>query len=453
MTRRIAWAILISVWSMLLIAAITAYFSVRSILVADLDSLLYSRAISLPELVQPPGFDPARIPQYDWNDSYTINVDLTRKINEVDKPQLLSADFVTAKDGTERRLLKISARSHSKAANAVPVIVEYSGKTKHLQSLLRRTKLALFGFIALASGLSAVVVIIVSRIVLRPLKPTAALIRGIDEQSLDQRIPTKDLPDEIVPVVVQLNQLLDRLDRAFASQKRFVASASHELRTPVAALATTLELAERRHRDHDGIHATITQSLSQVQVLRLLVERLMEYVSNENLSDEQPQDVDVATLFHQCLDAAAAIGTTNGIQVARSGPRPLTCRVPPNRLRSVIMNLLVNAVEYNRPGGSVDMTWMHDGEKLRVRVSDTGYGISPEALPHVFSAFYRGDKSRQNRGGHLGLGLFIVQSHLKLMNGACRVDSKANEGASFEIEVPCPRIEAPVPAAEMVVSK
>ncbi|HEX8522611.1 MAG TPA: HAMP domain-containing sensor histidine kinase [Tepidisphaeraceae bacterium] len=448
MTRRIAIAILISVWSMLVIAAVAAYFSVRSIMVSDLDSLLYARAIALPELMQPEGFDPSRTPQYDWADTYAIKPDPTRAATPSDKPRLLSATFTNAPDGARQRTLRIAAISKPKTAGAAPVIVEYNGPTRHLDSLLRRIKLALVGFVAIATGVAAAVAVIASRMVLRPLKATANLIGVIDEQSLAERIPLTGMPKELVPVVEQLNRLLERLDRAFAGQKRFVASASHELRTPVAALSTTLELAERRLRENPPVHTTVTQCLAQVHVLRVLVERLMEYVSNDTFNEEDPQDVDVAAVFHQCLDAGAALATEKNIQIHRAGPRPLWCRIPPNRLRSVAMNLIGNAVEYNRPGGRVDMTWIHDGEKLRARVSDDGEGIPTEHLPHIFSPFYRGNKSRQQRGGHLGLGLFIVQSHVKAMNGSCRVDSRPNEGAAFEFEIPCQRIENPVVTPE-----
>ncbi len=451
MTKRIAIAILISVWSMLLIAAVVAYFSVRSILIADLDSLLYARAVALPELVHGAGADGGSAPQYDWADTYTIVPDASRPSGVISKAVLLSAGTTRGSSGQDQRTLKLAASSRFRSAGVIPVIVSYSGRMTHIDSLLNRIQIALVAFIAVAPAMAAAVAIIASRIVLRPLKSTALLVSAIDEQSLDQLIPVSGMPKELVPMVEQVNGLLTRLDRAFASQKRFVASASHELRTPVAALATTLELAERRHRESEPVHRTFSQCLAQVQVLRVLVDRLMEHISNEAPLDELPQDVDVAQLIDQCLDAASAIGSSTNVQVARSGPRPLFCRLPPNRLRSVVMNLLGNAVEHNRVGGRVEMTWMHDGEKLRARISDDGPGIAPEHVPHLFAPFYRGEKSREQNGGHLGLGLFIVHSHLKAMSGRCSVDSKPNEGAAFQFEIPCPRVSASAPNAEIAV--
>jgi signal transduction histidine kinase len=437
---------------MLLIAAVVAYVSIRSIMIADLDSLLYARAIGLPELVHAQVPDPSNPPQYDWADSYNITPDPARSIDKTSKPVLLSATFTQDADGQDQRTLQVAATSHARSGGITPVLVSYSGSMAHLNSLLNRIQLALIGFVAVATGMAAAVAIIASRIVLRPLKSTAHLIGAFDEQTLQDRIPVTGMPSELVPVVNGLNELLARLERAFANQKRFVASASHELRTPVAALATTLELAERRHREPQGLHDTMTQCLSQAHVLRVLVERLMEYVSTDTVSEEPVQDVDVSLLINQCLDAAAAIGSLKNVEIVRSGPRPIFCRVPPNRVRSVVMNLLSNAVEHNRDGGRVEMTWIHDGEKLCARISDNGPGIAPEHLPNLFAPFYRGQKSGTEKGGHLGLGLFIVHSHLKAMNGNCTVDSKLNEGAAFQVEIPCQKLQTPAPSASMVVS-
>ncbi len=452
MTRRIALAILICVWSMLLFGGVAAYFSVQSILIGDLDSLLYARAVALPELIQGGSFDPAHTPQYDWSDTYTIIHDPTRPPGKYHKPVLLDARFTQSAKGIPERTLRIAATSHSRESGPIPVIVAYSGSIAHIDLLLRRIRWALFGFVAVASLVTAAVSIRVSRLVLRPLSSTASEIGTIDEQRLSVRIPTSGMPCEFVPVVQQLNDLLERLERAFAGQKRFVASASHELRTPVAALATTLEIAERRERDPERYRQTIAQCLSQVQVLHVLVERLMEHVSDEAFNDEEPREIDVAALADQCLDAAAALGEAKNIEIVRTGPRPLWCLLPPNRMRSVIMNLLGNAVDHSHPGGRVEMTWMHDGANFRARIADDGPGIAPEHLPHLFTPFYRANKSHQQRGHHLGLGLFIVQSHLKAMHGTCRVESRPNEGAAFAVEIPCRQVDAPAPAASELVS-
>src|SRR5690242_15785266 len=218
MTRRIALAILFSVWTMLLIGTIVAYFSVRSVLVADLDSLLYARAVALPELVHGQGFDPNRAPQYDWTDTYTIRP--ANSDTSPARPTITHSRVGRSADGRHIRTLTIAAIA---AATQSPVVVEYSGSMERIDRLLGRIAFALAAFTIIAGAIAAAVAVYVSRIVLRPLKSTASLIGTIDEQKLDARIPLPGLPTELLPVVQRLNELLDRLQRAFAGQKRFVA--------------------------------------------------------------------------------------------------------------------------------------------------------------------------------------------------------------------------------------
>jgi two-component system OmpR family sensor kinase len=153
--------------------------------------------------------------------------------------------------------------------------------------------------------------------------------------------------------------------------------------------------------------------------------------------------VDVGEVIGQCLDSAEALGASHSITIQRSGPRVLWCRIAASRLRSVLMNLLGNAVEHNRPNGTVEVSWLHDGQQLRIRISDNGPGIDSEHLPHVFSPFYRGDRGAEHGHGHLGLGLFIVQSHVKAMGGVCRIDSEVGRGTVIEVELPCQKTAEP----------
>jgi signal transduction histidine kinase len=102
-----------------------------------------------------------------------------------------------------------------------------------------------------------------------------------------------------------------------------------------------------------------------VQVLRDLVERVMAHAVDD-VAGQELSDVDVGALMQQCLDAAEALGASHNIAVHRAGPRVLWCRIALSRLRSVLMNLLGNAVEHNRPSGNVEVSWLHDGRQLRI---------------------------------------------------------------------------------------
>ena len=100
------------------------------------------------------------------------------------------------------------------------------------------------------------------------------------------------------------------------------------------------------------------------------------------------------------------------------------------------MNLIGNAIEYNHPNGTIELSAKLAVDQLILKVSDTGVGIKPEDLPHVFEAFFRADPSRKQDDGHLGLGLSMVQAHAKAMNGECKVESEFGKGTMFAIAIP-----------------
>jgi signal transduction histidine kinase len=122
------------------------------------------------------------------------------------------------------------------------------------------------------------------------------------------------------------------------------------------------------------------------------------------------------------------------LRVHRNGAIPLN--TDPDKLREIVTNLLHNAIEYNQPKGSVDLTVERENGHLRLEVRDTGIGIAPEAREHIFERFYRADASRHAEGLHAGLGLSIVKGYVDLMGGTITVESDPGKGSSFRLELP-----------------
>jgi two-component system sensor histidine kinase BaeS len=145
--------------------------------------------------------------------------------------------------------------------------------------------------------------------------------------------------------------------------------------------------------------------------------------------------VNVSRILVDCADAADALGSSANVRVTRSFPNDVRLRTQPNRLRSIVMNLLGNGVEYNRPGGTIEVSCSANGDGLHMTIRDTGKGIAAEDLPHLFEPFYRADKSRKRDPNHLGLGLFLVRSHIEALGGDCRVESTVDVGTTFHIRV------------------
>jgi signal transduction histidine kinase len=163
----------------------------------------------------------------------------------------------------------------------------------------------------------------------------------------------------------------------------------------------------------------------------------MEQVRSQSLShDEPPEPIDVAALLTSCADIVAPLADQRGVSLVRRFTAPMLLTVTPGRLRSVVMNLLSNAIEYNRPNGTVELACSPNGSGLNLTVRDTGIGVSPEHLPHLFEPFYRVDKSRGRDAGHLGLGLSLVQAHVAAMAGTCDAESAIGVGTTFCVHLP-----------------
>jgi signal transduction histidine kinase len=305
----------------------------------------------------------------------------------------------------------------------------------------------------LAAGAAAAAAAVwVARAALRPLHAASDVVGHIDERRLDRRIDADSLPPELRPVASRLNEMLARLEHAFAQRRQFLADASHELRTPVAALVTTMEVALRRRRGAEELTRTLETCLADARHLKRLVHVLMEHARGEASADphaETAERVDAAELLGECADMAAALGVARDVRVERTLPGPMPFVTQPQRLRSVVTNLLSNAVEYNRPGGLVHLAAeLGEDGTLAVTVRDTGRGIAAEHVPFLFEPFYRGAEPHRGGGAgaggtgrddetpHLGLGLFLVQSHLKALGGRCTVQSEPGVGTTMVVTLP-----------------
>jgi len=475
MTRRIACAILLTVWAMLIASGVTAYLTTRAVLLADMDETLFAQASALPELVPPvnptapaSALAPAMgLPAHADGDLYVIQTTTNgrtlrpgagtaqdpRKLVQ-DGPQIVAKTFSTLADGRRVRsvTLKTLAKPVEPGGTPVPVLVTYRGSAEPFHHLLDQLAWTLVACCLAGGLLAAAIAYAVSYVSLKPLRHTAELVGAIDERHLDRRIPAESLPPELLPVATRINEMLTRLEQAFAQRRKFMADASHELRTPVAALVTGLEVSLARQRQAEAYRSSLASALAEASQLRSLVERLMEQVRSETFSHEEPwQSVDLSALLDECANAAAVLGKSRGIEVHRDFPAEMVFSTQPGRLKSVITNVLSNAVEYNKPQGTVDVTASVSSLGLELDVSDTGQGIDPDKLPSVFEPFFRGDDSHRSDAGHLGLGLFLVKSHLQAMNGRCTVESEPGVGSTFHIRVP-PGVR-PKPAVRAVAVK
>jgi len=448
MTRRIALTILLTVWAALVAAGLVAWLTTRSLLLAELDTSIRERALVLPELGGAAGHA-----SYFPEDRFVLKDALDKTIARPPtaaagrpQPRVLAADFVTLADGRRYRSLTFRFPTSNLGE---PATLVYRAPADRYDRVLARLAAALVGFGVAAGAAAAALAARLSRLALQPLRRTTDVIGSIDEANLGRRIDAPALPGELLPIAARLNEMLDRLQQAFEQRRRFLADASHELRTPVAAMVTTLEVALRRPREPQELIDTLRACLTEARHMRRLVQVLLAQVRGDPAGrGEPPQPIGLAVLLGECADVADVVASERGVLVRREFEPEVHVLAPAGRLRSVVMNLMGNAIEHNRRGGTVRVSCRADNSSAELTVRDDGPGIPPEHLPHIFEPFYRASASRDGDGEHLGLGLFLVDSHVKAMGGRCRVESQPGAGAAFTVTLPLARIAAAAPEAQ-----
>jgi signal transduction histidine kinase len=366
---------------------------------------------------------------------------------------LLHAAFTRLPDGTRGRTVTIRtpARSTSGAA-PVAITATLTSSAADFDRLLNRLAWALLGVCVIGAAIAAAIARVVAIRALQPLRATADVVGEIDDRTLHRRIDENNLPPELLPVASKLNQMLQRLEDSSQQRRQFVADASHELRTPVAALVTALEVALRRERDAESYRQTIHTGLTDARLLQRLVEALLAQIKSEWPGQQQPAEtepVDVGRLIRQSVEALSPLAQAKSVRIEVDAEPDITIVSQPARLSSILLNLIGNAIEHNRPGGQVNVSCRFAGRELQLDVQDNGAGIPKEHVAHVFEPFYRADTARSS--GHLGLGLYLVHTHARALGGTCEVQSETEVGTRFCIRFPAVR-DAPATAAANVGS-
>ena len=256
----------------------------------------------------------------------------------------------------------------------------------------------------LAFIVSVAVAAFLARRFTTPLRRLTTAARDLEQGELGSRVPTRLAATgavEISELSRQFNAMADRLEESVAIIRRdrdrsrdFLADVSHELRTPITALRMGLVLLDLRP---DDLRAAVESSVEQAQ----------------------------------------ATVSRRGLKLRLSLPRnPVRIRHDPQRIGQVVTNLVGNAIKFTPRGGTVEVELLPDPDGARIVVRDSGVGIDPSELPHIFERFYRGTMANEARGSGSGLGLAIVKSIVDLHAGRITVDSQLGGGTTFAVVLP-----------------
>ncbi len=278
------------------------------------------------------------------------------------------------------------------------------------------------------------------QIVRRCLKPVHAIaerVQGIQPTTLNERLPVAGLPAELSVLAVRFNAMLDRLEDSFSRLARFSADIAHELRTPVNNLRGEVEVALGKPRSLDEYREVLGSALEECGRLARIIDSLLFLARSES-----PQ----ARVVGESLDVGAELATVREFYEAAAAEKGVTLRVAAGAgivaaldrtlLQRAVGNLVANALDHTPAGGVITLAARTTGQEVALEVADTGCGIPPEHLPHIFDRFYRVDQARTNASGRVGLGLAIVQSIAALHRGTVSIASQPQQGTRVTLVFP-----------------
>lgn len=332
----------------------------------------------------------------------------------------LRAVYYPFRDAKNQRILAVIAISQEPNRRALDALTEALGL-----SLILGAGLAGLGASRLARRLTA------------PLTAIAGAARSVGGASLGRRIPAVSPDAELREITDVLNEMLARLEAAFAAQTRFAADASHELRSPLSNLRGTVEVALRRPRSPAEYRETLTVALAEVERLSRLVSVLMTLSRADSGQFALVlAPCDLAQIAAQAVAAHAARAAELSVTLTLGEGDPLPVFGDVDRLRQALDNLLDNALRYAPAGSTVNLTAIREGESFSLTVRDGGPGLSETDQTRIFDRFYRADESRARQSGGLGLGLAITKAIAEAHGGRVEVQSAPGTGAVFTLVLP-----------------
>lgn len=277
---------------------------------------------------------------------------------------------------------------------------------------------------------------------LRPLDDTIDELTAItDGRSLHRRLPMDaTTSDELSRLAQAVNNMFARLEQSFSVQQRFVADASHELKTPLMVLRAGVERALTNPGAPPESLQALDESLQEINWMAELVDSLLTLArADEGRAALTGEECDVRELVNEAAETAGMLAEETALTVRTQIPEtPVRLRVDRNRIRQLLLNLVTNAVKYTPAGGEVAVQLTDHGGTVDLVVRDTGIGIAAGDLPHIFDRFWRADVSRSREGSRpgSGLGLAITKWIAEAHGGSIAVQSRPGKGTVFTVSLP-----------------
>lgn len=447
----------------LIASGVVLYLLIRGALVSEFDRSLLESARTLAALVENEDgrihseMAEREMPQFarrDRPDYYEIwqadgtmleqsdrlkDDDLPRLAQRVKEPRF---EFVTLPDGRPGRIVALTfvpkpeISDEASDANATPDSDLADHETAPLLSLaIARDTIDLDRSIArvqwtLVAVLSAAVLValltasLIVHIGLKPLRKSATQIEKIDGASLSTRFDAASAPVEVRSVVERLNGLLDRLGEAFQREQAFSSNVAHELRTPLAGLRSTMEVALFKPRQPADYEHALSECLTICKETESLTENLLVLARlDAGECQSQKEAVALNTLLRRAWSALATRAESRGLDVVWQLDTETQLNTDPALLSLILRNLFDNAVSYAEINGKLNIGVRVEQCQVAISIKNTASGLSADLSQHVFDRFWRGDAARAATGRHAGLGLSLCQEATRAIGGELNIST------------------------------
>jgi heavy metal sensor kinase len=272
---------------------------------------------------------------------------------------------------------------------------------------------------------------------LRPIRQIAATVQEITAQDLSRRLAYDGARDEIGSLASTFDQMLGRLQSSFERERRFTSDAAHELRTPLTVLKGQIEVALNQHRDPAAYEKILQELSAQVErLIRLSNGLLFLSRSGQQQLSFEPDDLDLYEWLEILVEQLEPLAREKGLKINSKLPADLSVYGDSDHLIRLFLNILENALKYTPRGGEITITGSKAPHEIQVSIHNTGTGIPPEHLPHLFERFYRVDSDRSSQTGGTGLGLAIARQIVRLHKGDIELHSEPDQGVTVTVYLP-----------------
>lgn len=333
-------------------------------------------------------------------------------------------------DGISYRAATVPVTNSSGVTMAVfQAAAPTTGLASIKQNLITALAIACVAAVMLGTGLS----FWVARRALRPLHDMAEAASRVTHESLGERIEYSGPSDELGQLADALDSMLDRLEISFGEQRRFVADASHELRTPVAVIRGNIDILRQPWANAEEREESLGVMDDEVGRMQRLLDDMLALARSEGATRRPFQELEMSSLLTEVAIKTRSLGDR---RVSVECPSDLWVLGDPDMLEQALLNVTRNAVEHTTTNGSIALACAAVDGTAEIRVADDGPGLRPEDLDRVFDRFYRSGGQRSAESGGSGLGLSISRRLLERHGGSIRAIEQSENGAEFVITLP-----------------